>query len=143
MVSSKRCGRKICKGDCRRNRADQDISALFVPNSAVSEHVLNEVEMAYNKKRSASQLLIEPLCLEVLDLDAPEFDEIMYYIRRINFIAPSNLDSPKAIAQEIISKNKDFLKLENIHIKKRTKSAYFTSVRETARLQAWNFRPGC
>ena len=105
-------------------------------NSAVSEHVLNEVEMAYNKKRTASDLLIEPLCLEVLDLDAPEFDEIMYYIRRINFIAPSNLASSKAIAQEIITKNKDFLKLENIHIKKeRTKSAYFTSERETARLE--------
>ena len=105
-------------------------------NSAVSEHVLNEVEMAYNKKRTASDLLIEPLCLEVLDLDAPEFDEIMYYIRWINFIAPSNLASSKAIAQEIITKNKDFLKLENIHIKKeRTKSAYFTSERETARLE--------
>src|SRR5699024_9051464 len=35
-----------------------------------------------------------------------------------------------------ITKNKDFLKLENIHIKKeRTKSAYFTSERETARLE--------
>lgn len=136
LVCSKRCSRKICKGDCGCNGQARIFLLCLSQNSAVSEHVLNEVEMAYNKKRTASDLLIEPLCLEVLDLDAPEFDEIMYYIRRINFIAPSNLASSKAIAQEIITKNKDFLKLENIHIKKeRTKSAYFTSERETARLE--------
>lgn len=106
-------------------------------NAATSEHVLNEVEIAYNKRRLLSgNLLIEPLCLESLDLDAPEFDEIMYYIRRINFISPANTTSTKAIAQEIILKNKDYLKLGQQNIKKeRTKSAYFTSQRETDRLK--------
>ena len=105
-------------------------------NSATSEHVLNEIEMAYNKRKSlSSSLLIEPLCLESLDLDAPEFDEIMYYIRRINFISPTNMSSTKAIAQEIILKNKGHLNLEHLNVKKeRTKSAYFTSQRETDRL---------
>ncbi len=105
-------------------------------NAAASEHVLNEVEMAYNKKKTMdNNLLIEPLCLEPLDLDSPELDEIMYYIRRINFISPTNLNSSKAIAQEILIKNKDYLKLNNVILKKdREQSAYFSSERETARL---------
>lgn len=106
-------------------------------SAATSEHVLNEIEMAYNKKKSSDgTLLIEPLCIEPIDLDAPEFDEIMYYIRRINFISPTNLTSAKDIAREIIFKNKDYLKLENLNIKKeRTKSAYFPSERENQRLK--------
>lgn len=106
-------------------------------NAAVSEHVLNEVEMAYNKKKTSSpDLLIEPLCIESIDLDASEFDEIMYYIRRINFISPTNLASPQAIAQEVINKNKDLLKISNFHINKdRTDSLYFSSTREDTRLK--------
>lgn len=78
-------------------------------NAAISEHVLNEVEIAYHKeKTSSADLLIEPLCIESIDLDAPEFDEIMYYIRRINFISPKNLSSPQAIAQEVIKKKQEF-----------------------------------
>lgn len=104
-------------------------------NAAISEHVLNEIEMAYNKKKSSDgNLLIEPLCIEPIDLDAPEFDEIMYYIRRINFISPTNLSSTKEIAKEIIHKNKDYLKIGSVK-KERTQSGYFTSERETQRLE--------
>lgn len=105
-------------------------------NAATSEHVLNEVEMAYNKKKTVSaDLIIEPLCIESIDLDSPDFDEIMYYIRRINFISPTNLSSPQAIAQEIISKNKDFLRINSFTEKKeRTQSLYFSSNREDDRL---------
>ena len=105
-------------------------------NAATSEHVLNEVEMAYKKRKSQqNNLLIEPLCLEELDIDAPELDEIMYYIQRINFINPADMKSAMTIAQEIIIKNKDILKLKHGNDKKeRTKSAYFTSQRETDRL---------
>jgi len=88
-------------------------------NAAASEHVLNEVEMAYNKKKTMdNNLLIEPLCLEPLDLDSPELDEIMYYIRRINFISPTNLNSSKAIAQEGLSQ----ISYENSPSKKAHKS---------------------
>lgn len=106
-------------------------------NAAASDHVLNEIEIAYNKKKSpdVSPLIIEPLCIEPIDLDAPQFDEIMYYIRRINFISPTNLSSPKAIAQEVIEKNKDYLKIEASKHHERAQSLYFPSERETKRLK--------
>ncbi len=104
--------------------------------SAVSEHVLNEIEMAYNKKRTADDaLLIEPLCIEPIDIDSPEFDEIMYYIRRINFISPSNSLSAKDIAKEVLKKNKGYLKTEEKTKQERTESLYFSSERENVRLQ--------
>ncbi len=105
-------------------------------HAALSEHVLNEVETAYNKKRTlGSDLIIEPLCVEPVDLDEEEFDEIMYYIRRINFIIPADLNSPQSIANEVIAKNKQYLNIVNPHInRERTKSLYFTSDRETERL---------
>lgn len=105
-------------------------------SAAMSEHVLNEVEMAYNKKKlSDNNLLLEPVCIEEIDFDAQEFDEIMYYIRRINFISPTNLSSSKEIAKEIAQKNKDFLKIGNKIKKERTESAYFSSGREDTRLK--------
>ena len=106
-------------------------------NAATSDHVLNEIELAYNKKKTSTDgnLIIEPLCIEPIDLDAPEFDEIMYYIRRINFISPTNLTSANEIAKEIIQKNKDYLKINKNIKKERTKSAYFSSERETLRLK--------
>lgn len=108
-------------------------------NSAVSEHVLNEVEMAYNKRRSSNNSLeIEPLCLEDMDIDSPELDEIMYYIRRINFISPANLTSAPDIAREVIMRNKDLLQLSKNVNRERTASLYYTSERENKRLQLQN-----
>lgn len=79
-------------------------------NSAMSEHVLNEVEMVYNKMRSSNNdIIIQPLCLENIDMDSSEYDEMMYYIRRINFITPRDFSSPTSIAEEIYSKNKNVL----------------------------------
>ena len=105
-------------------------------SSATSEHVLNEVEMAYNKKRqSGIDLAIEPLCLEAIDLDAPEFDEIMYYIRRINFISPDDLSSGRTIAREVIEKNRDRLHLDLSRIKEQRQRGYVPSSRESKRLK--------
>lgn len=104
-------------------------------NSAVSEHVLNEVEMAYNKrKNSDTNIMIEPIFLEQLDLDNPEFDEIMYYIRRINFISPNGFNGV-SIAEEIVKKNSDFLNLNSKKEKKeRQSSKYFYNEDEKNRL---------
>ena len=105
-------------------------------NAAKSEHVLNEIEIAYNKRKLlGNNLLIEPLCIESIDLDAPELDEIMYYVRRINFISPLDFSSSKEIAKEIVLKNKDLLKINNKIKKERVKSAYFSSERENVRLK--------
>ena len=105
--------------------------------SARSDHVLNEIETAYNKRKLPdSKLRIEILRLEPIDLESPEYDDIMYYIRRINFISPTNIDASKDVAREILLKTKDCVKLSSYSIKKeRTQSAYFTSKRETERLR--------
>lgn len=107
-------------------------------SAAKSDHVLNEIEVAYNKKRTEQKdLIIEPLCLDSLDLDDPEFDEIMYYIRRINFISPSNVKSANIIANEILSRNRQYLTIaENPTKKERSDSLYFSSERENIRLEA-------
>lgn len=105
--------------------------------SANSESVLNEVEIAYNKRRLPnSKLTIEILSLEPIDFESAEFDEIMYYIRRINFISPTNINSSKDVAQEILFKTKDHVKLNKVAVKKdREQSGYYTSDRETKRLR--------
>ena len=61
-------------------------------NSATSDQVLNEIETCYaqNKRREGNPILIEPLCIGEINIDDPIFDEINYYIRRINFIMPSS-----------------------------------------------------
>lgn len=107
-------------------------------SAAKSDHVLNEIEVAYNKKRAAQKdLIIEPLRLDSLDLDDPEFDEIMYYIRRINFISPSNVESANIIANEIISRNRQYLAINEKPLKKeRSTSLYFSSERENKRLES-------
>lgn len=110
-------------------------------NSAVSPHVLNEIEAAYNdaynkKIPTTEQISIEPICIENVDLNDSDFDEIMYYIRRINFIIPKDYLSAKEIAHTIILKNKECLGLEMSPRKKeRGKSAYFPSERESHRLK--------
>lgn len=103
-------------------------------NSATSDHVLNEVEMVYNKMKSSNNdIIIEPLCLENIDMDSSEFDEMMYYIRRINFISPKNFTSPTQIADEIYNKNRNVLGLGKKEIS-REKIEYVYSEGEKERL---------
>lgn len=103
-------------------------------NSAVSEHVLNEVEIAYKKrKKTGNSITIVPLSLEKIDLEDEKFDEILYYIQRINFIIPST-NNPVSIANEIVSKSNDILRIELVVKKDRVDSSYYSSDREDARL---------
>lgn len=107
--------------------------------SVVSEHVLNEVEMVYNKMRSSNNsIIIEPLCLEELDMDSPEYDEIMYYIRRINFITPNDFSSGENIADEIFNKNRKVLQTKKDESKSREAVTYITSENERERLKLQN-----
>ena len=107
-------------------------------HSAVSEHVLNEVEMVYNKMRMpGGNIIIEPLCLENIDMDAPEFDEMMYYIRRINFITPNDFTAA-SMADEVFNRNRTVLNL-NAGIKKdRNSISYIDSADEEERLRLQN-----
>lgn len=108
-------------------------------HSVISDHVLNEVEMVYNKMRSSnSSIIIEPLCLEELDMDSPEYDEIMYYIRRINFISPKNYESPNSIADEVYNKNRKALKLDGFPITSRENAQYIPTLNEQERLRLQN-----
>lgn len=109
--------------------------------SAQSEQVLNEIEMVYKaNKRQENNIFIVPLLIEKIDIDAKEFDEIMYYIRRVNFITSSNND-PNEIADLIINKYKDILFTPNnslIQNKAREESLYYSSERENHRLYIQN-----
>ena len=108
-------------------------------NSAVSEHVLNEIEIAYNPQRqNVSNILIEPFLIEPIDFYAKEFDEIMYYIRRINVITPLNNNTPTELADLIIHKNREILQLSSPKKKSRKESLYFSSQREDLRLKYQN-----
>lgn len=104
-------------------------------NSAKSEHVLNEIEMAYShKKMTNGAISIEPVCIENIDIDCKEFDEIMYYIRRINFIIPQDIGSSYLIAKEVVKNNSSLFGAFESKKKERTASSYFTDDIEKKRL---------
>ena len=106
-------------------------------NAASSDHVLNEIDTVYRRrKRNNSDIVIQPVCIEKIDMDDPCFDEIMYYISRINFISPNNLQDAHTIAKEIIDSCKQALGWEEntVEHKERTASLYYSSEREDTRL---------
>lgn len=108
-------------------------------NSANSEHVLNEIEMAYShKKLSNGDITIEPVCIEEIDIDCKEFDEIMYYIRRINFIVPKDINSAELIAKEVAKSNSSMFEKNTPKKKERTISEYFIDESEKKRLKIQN-----
>lgn len=107
-------------------------------HSAISEHVLNEVEMVYNKMRTpGSTIIIEPLCLEDINMDSPEYDEMMYYIRRINFITPNDFSAP-VMAEELYNRNRSVLNLNAITRKSRDNIKYINTETEDERLRLQN-----
>lgn len=109
---------------------------ILSEHSAVSNHVLNEVEMVYNMRtRDNREILIEPLCINSIDLDSKEFDEIMYYIRRINFITPNQTATPQDFVSQLLTINKGLLNIkQKASARPAEASRYFSSTRETERL---------
>ena len=104
-------------------------------NSATSDQVLNEIETCYaqNKRREGNPILIEPLCIGEINIDDPIFDEINYYIRRINFIMPSS-PTPSNIATEVMRVCNHALGIKKKPEVERFKSGYYTNEYELNRL---------
>ena len=102
--------------------------------SAVSEAVLNEVEIAQNVSKSGAYAVIQPVCTEAFDFDAPEYQEVMYYIRRRHFIDADGITDATVIAQNIINSQPTLLK----GLQQRTESAYVVQPKEDVRLALQN-----
>lgn len=69
--------------------------------SAVTSAVLNEVEFAHNISKNSPNAIIQPVCLEHLDLQNPEYREMMYYIQRMHFIDACDDKVPDAIVDKL------------------------------------------
>lgn len=102
--------------------------------SAVSEEVLNEVETAHNVYKQDGYACMQPLCNETLDFNDVCYQEIMYYIRRKQFIFDSQNGSLEECAKKIIDLNSVLSKNANQNIK----SQYKVQKIEDIRLQRQN-----
>ena len=102
--------------------------------SAVSEEVLNEVELAHNIEKNTEYSVIQPVCIERLNFDSSDYQEIMYYIRRIQFVMAFE-DMPIEQLSEMIIESQPALKN---HLDDRQKSAYITQDEEDIRIQKQN-----
>lgn len=60
---------------------------LVNSKSAVSEEVLNEVEMAHNVAKKSPYGKLIPIYTECIDIDDPTYGELMYFIHRIQFVS--------------------------------------------------------
>ena len=102
--------------------------------SATSEAVLNEVELAHNVSKTTPFAKFQPVCTEKLDMNNSEYNEMMYYIRRMHFINGYDNSNPTAIANEIIKANDGILSVKS----KRKKSNYIVQDIEDKRLKIQN-----
>lgn len=102
--------------------------------SAVSEAVLNEVEMAHNISKNGDFAVIQPVCTEAFDFDAAEYQEMMYYIRRRHFINTGPTIDFGELADSIIRSQP---KLLGVH-KQRGSSDYVVQPKEDRRLMLQN-----
>ena len=102
--------------------------------SAVSEAVLNEVEMAHNISKTTNFATIQPLCTENMDLNDVRYQEMMYYIRRFQFVYAENTTEVERIADSLI---KSQTELQN-KSQERKNSAYIVQNIEDQRLKIQN-----
>lgn len=107
---------------------------LLTPRSAVSEAVLNEVEMAQNFAKNGDCAVIQPVCAEAFDFDSPDFQEMMYYIRRRHFVSAEDSRDFSELADRIIKSQPALLS----SAQQRTSSAYIVQEKEDNRLQLQN-----
>ena len=85
--------------------------------SAVSQEVLNEVELAHNVSKKSNYAQIQPLCNRLFDWDDSEYNEMMYYIHRIQFTEAYKCQSFEEISDLIFASNPSFLKIKDIRVK--------------------------
>lgn len=74
-------------------------------DSALSEHVLNEVEIAHNTYKKDGYACLQPICNKKFDFDDIRFQEMMYYIRRRQFVFDYENDVSDACIKRIIDLN--------------------------------------
>jgi len=102
--------------------------------SAVSEAVLNELEMAHNISKTSGCSKIQPVCTEPMDFNLSEYQEIMYYIRRYQFVDAVGTTDIEKIADEIIRSQSQLEEITH----KRAKSGYISQNIEDERLKIQN-----
>lgn len=102
--------------------------------SAKSEAVLNEVELAHNFEKNGNCAVIQPVCTEPFDYDGPDFQEMMYYIRRRHFVNAEDGSDFAELADRIIKAQSNLLKAPQ----QRTNSAYVVQDKEDNRLTLQN-----
>ena len=107
---------------------------LLNHKSAISESVLNEVEIAHNVSKNSPRAVIQPICIEKIDMNAPEYFEMMYYIRRMHFINSYENQNPAEISNEILKIQAQILGTKN----KRKESKYVVQDIEDKRLELQN-----
>lgn len=109
---------------------------LLVLNSrsAISEDVLNEVELAHNNEKISKYSVIQPLCIEKMNFEDPKYQEMMYYIRRRQFIMATDDEAIDSIADSITNSQLE-LKKKKLS---RSKSSYIVQEKETIRISKQN-----
>ncbi len=83
-------------------RQSQMFLLILNARSAVSEAVLNEVEIAHNVAKTSGNAYMQPVSTQALDLNDPQYAEVMYYIRRRHFIDAGDPPDYVATADAII-----------------------------------------
>lgn len=102
--------------------------------SAKSDAVLNEVELAHNFAKNGDYAVIQPVCTESFDYNAPEFQEMMYYIRRRHFVNTEDGTDFAELADRIVKSQPNLLEAPQ----QRTNSAYVVQDKEDDRLTLQN-----
>lgn len=102
--------------------------------SAVSEAVLNEVEMAHNIHKRNGNAIIQPVQTEDLDFNSIEFQEMMYYIRRLQFVNALNTNDVSTIADQIVQSQPLLQEISE----ERKNSGYVVQAIEDERLKLQN-----
>ena len=90
--------------------------------------------MAHNVSKTTPFATIQPVCMEEMDMNSPEYGEIMYYIRRMHFVNAKEDFSAQAIAEAIIGLHPDKLEIK----KERKQSTYTVQDIEDRRLRLQN-----
>lgn len=105
-------------------------------DSAVSDQVLNEIEIAYKRVSGEDRIILQPLFLENFAIDNEEYDALTYYIKRFNYIIPKDCANASEIANEVVKNNVEIFKhtAQNSETVKGN-SSYFVDKKELDRLK--------
>ncbi len=102
--------------------------------SAVAESVLNEVEIAHNISKTTDFAVFQPICTDDMDINALEYQEMMYYIRRMHIVNVQKNLCPEYIAKKILDCQPQLIE----NLTQRQKSRYIVQDIEDKRLAIQN-----